>query len=770
MVPETIRAAVDRRVGGLTEATRRTLDAAAVLGAEFRLEVLLAMTGATREALLAALDEAVSAQLLHERDLGRYAFVHALVRDARYTGLGVARRARLHEQAAEALQRLEADDAAVEPADLAYHFAQAAPAGRASDAIAYARRAADVAMRMLAYEDAAGHLERALVLLDMAPGSCERADVLLALGDARTAAGDRPGARAAYLGAAERAQASGDADRLAAAALGLGGGQIGFEVGLFDREQVALLEQAVEAAPAGSALRPWLLARLSVAISLDAPLERRARLSEQAIAAARAAGDESALAYALAAHCDVIAGPADTEVRLAEATEIVAIAEALGDARMELLGRRLRLVALLETADVDAADAEIAAFERRADAIRQPLYSWYVPLWRATRALMSGRLDEAERWLDEAELRGTSAHSTNARMLVAAHRWCRLIDVGDVEEQAVLMHDASTTEGISAPDAQVALMRAAAVAGETERVRRDLDRLGAEALAAIPRHSEWLPLMAQLAEVVSLIGGHDVAGWAYEALLPHRRRCSVEGIGAYSHGSVERHLGLLAAALGRPGDARAHFDAALAANRAAGAELIVARTLRDAGAALGDAPPPVASPPPAGVFAREGEMWRLTWNGRTARVVDRKGLADLARLLAQPGREVPALDLAGTPGGDLGAVVDARARAAYKRRLAELESELEAADAAGDLGRSERAATERDALVAQLSAAYGLGGRVRVAGDPAERARSAVTARIRDALKRIDAAHPELGRHLRHSVRTGRFCVYEPERPVTWTV
>jgi hypothetical protein len=152
-------------------------------------------------------------------------------------------------------------------------------------------------------------------------------------------------------------------------------------------------------------------------------------------------------------------------------------------------------------------------------------------------------------------------------------------------------------------------------------------------------------------------------------------------------------------------------------------------------------------------------------------------------LLAAPGREFAAVELAAERSaapaahvpagelhepGDLGEVVDAQARAAYRRRLLALDEEEADADARGDQRRSVALAAERDALLAQLSAAYGLGGRARRAGHPAERARTAVTARIRDALRRIEAAHPELGAHLRHSVSTGTFCRYRPEPPTTW--
>jgi hypothetical protein len=151
-------------------------------------------------------------------------------------------------------------------------------------------------------------------------------------------------------------------------------------------------------------------------------------------------------------------------------------------------------------------------------------------------------------------------------------------------------------------------------------------------------------------------------------------------------------------------------------------------------------------------------------------------MADLARLLAQPDREVHVLDLVGAGSGavprqgDLGEVLDDRARAAYRRRLADLDEQIADAEADGDADAAARATEERGFLVAELTGAYGLGGRPRRAGDPAERARTTVTSRIRDAVARIEKEHPELGRHLRASVRTGTFCSYSPERPVSWEV
>ena len=170
------------------------------------------------------------------------------------------------------------------------------------------------------------------------------------------------------------------------------------------------------------------------------------------------------------------------------------------------------------------------------------------------------------------------------------------------------------------------------------------------------------------------------------------------------------------------------------------------------------------------VFRRDGELWTAAFEGQTVRLVEVKGFADLARLLAQPGVEVHCLELADRPAeaspGDV--VLDDRARREIRARAVELQREIDDADTAHDLGRAERAREELDQLVDSLAGAIGLRGRARGLGSPAERARSAVTWRIRSAIKKVAATHPRLGRHLDNAVRTGHFCVYQPEAAIDW--
>jgi hypothetical protein len=184
-------------------------------------------------------------------------------------------------------------------------------------------------------------------------------------------------------------------------------------------------------------------------------------------------------------------------------------------------------------------------------------------------------------------------------------------------------------------------------------------------------------------------------------------------------------------------------------------------------------PDPEPAPVAENSFRRDGELWRLSFGGKSVHMPDLKGLHDLARLLAARGEEIHALDLGAggdgaAPQGHAGELLDEEARAAYKARIDELREERELAEAANDTVRAERAREELEAITDALGSAYGLGGRARKAGDQAERARSAVTWRIRSAISRIEAVHPALGRHLRNSVRTGTFCAYVPEQPVDW--
>ena len=191
-------------------------------------------------------------------------------------------------------------------------------------------------------------------------------------------------------------------------------------------------------------------------------------------------------------------------------------------------------------------------------------------------------------------------------------------------------------------------------------------------------------------------------------------------------------------------------------------------------AAVVSASPPKAAPSEGGLpftMVAEGEYWTLSHGGATFRLKDSLGLQYLARLFAQMGSEVHALDLVGQRRGgeaeavdigDAGEHLDEEARETYRARLEDLRETLAEAESFGDEARAARAREEIEFLGAELGRAMGLGGRVRRSGSAAERARVAVQRRIRNAIERIGEHAPDLAALLARSIKTGNFCSYRP--------
>jgi len=836
-IPEGVRDVVRRRLARLSQQCVDLLAAAAVLGPEFSVDVLAEATGSATLDVLPVLEEAIAARIVSEVQgaIGRYAFAHSLVRAVIYDGLGPTRRSLLHWNVGVLLEQRDGH-----LAEVATHLVQGVPSGDAAKAASVAIRAARDALAMYAWDQAVTLYERALeVLPSSASDKALRLHTLLELGDARTSAGDLTGARAVFDQAATLAAGPQFATELAHAALGFGGGLGGFEVSLFNDRQIDLLERALDALPKeDSAVRAWLLARLSVATSFVRPFEERASLSNEAMAMAERLRDDAALSYALSSLCDALSGPDNVLDRIDASTRMVELSEqpASGVARcgvasctvclcnpeFALLGRRVRIVANLERGEIDAVDADIEVYTRLAEHLRQPLYLTYVPIFRGMRALMLGDFATVERSVNEAiSIRGRTS-SENASVLIGSQRAGLAFERGDFAEsrRALLEMVDSNPELLKAPSASAIPALMDGLFGEpgsaTPALQTWLDQGG---LAVQPKDSEWIVTGVFFTEMALRHRLNSLASHIYEHLLPYEHEFVVDSIAARFMGSVAYHLGRLSRQLGRYNDSEQHLVNSIEAHErvraplwSARSRLELARLLAISGDTRVDLKGKLANaaaatfarfglrteangarafaegaPADAGhhqplegnIFRNEGEFWTVAFAGNVARVKDSKGLRDIAALLAVPGREIGAVDLVAREGGtiaraitagaDTGEIVDEQARAAYRRRAEELRTEIEEAEENNDAGRADHARLELDTLTEHLSAAYGLGGRARRSGDPAERARKAVTERIRDAVAKLAKEHPALHRHLKASIKTGAFCSYLPERPVTWS-
>ncbi|HSO18099.1 MAG TPA: adenylate/guanylate cyclase domain-containing protein, partial [Desulfosarcina sp.] len=172
----------------------------------------------------------------------------------------------------------------------------------------------------------------------------------------------------------------------------------------------------------------------------------------------------------------------------------------------------------------------------------------------------------------------------------------------------------------------------------------------------------------------------------------------------------------------------------------------------------------------ANEFRKVDRLWRMAFEGKTVQLPPVKGFLDLAVLLAQPGSETHCTQLMGSVVqlDERELVIDDQARRDYEGRIRDLQEAVADAETMNDLHRRQSLEEELDRLTAHLAQALGLGGRTRSVNAPAARARSAVTWRIRSAIRKIQAVHPALGKHLSHAIHTGTFCSYAPEKEQVW--
>ena len=366
--PESVREVVTQRLSRLAPRTIDLLELAAAAGAEFELDVVLSAAGLGEPELRAALDEGVRSGMIEEVPSGAlaYRFTHELVRRALYDRVTGLRRAELHLAVGEALAG-DAERSARHPADLAYHFAAAAPFGGAARGVEYNLRAARAATAALAFDEAGARLRTALGL--RIESRLERAEVLLELGTACHRAGKSLDAVEAFTAAAEIAREQGDAELLARAAIGYE--DACWRPGIADADAIALLEEAAAALGDGSLqLRVGLLGGLARALDFLGEHERGAIVRTSAIDMARQLGDRTGLATVLM-RSYWSRGTSSLEEILGMLTEARDLGAELGNTEIRTEASAWRVPALVALCDIDSARQEADVLLKMAEQSRR---------------------------------------------------------------------------------------------------------------------------------------------------------------------------------------------------------------------------------------------------------------------------------------------------------------------------------------------------------------------------------------------------------------
>ncbi len=580
-IPEGVREVVGRRLSALSEACNRMLTVASAMPGGFSWEVLRATAEGDDASRLDALEEALAARLIRERDgaqVTSYEFTHALIRQTLYEELSAPRRVLLHRNIGERLEALYASNPAPHFAELAHHFFQAAPGGDVEKAVDYAAQAGERAIAMAAFEEAITHFERALQAFELTRGGSPEREcrVFLKLAEIHARVGASEASRTAASKAAALARAQGAPELLALAALNYGGEHVLYMA--LDENRVRLLEEAMAAF--GSQENEYvvrLLRRLAVEYStVDTP--RAAACNEKSVAIARRIGQPEVLANALSGRFLALGSTQRLEERLHDSRELLAVSTRAGLKFFQSIGHSSLHFDLLEMGDATGARAQLDGYVRLAKQTREPTALWLSVVYQGLWANLEGRFEDAERLANESlQLARRFEHDGGAQfhaILISRVR----AEQGRLGEMITVIEAIVKRTPVVAWSAR--LVQLYAEFGREDDARRELELFAADDFASVPTDVLYLASLGYIAEACAVLRDAKRAEVLYRLMLPHAKR-NVVVANAAVNGPVDCQLGKLAATLGRYDDAARHFEATIDFDRRLGARPLLARAQVD---------------------------------------------------------------------------------------------------------------------------------------------------------------------------------------------
>ncbi len=579
-------------------------------------------------------------------------------------------------------------------------------------------------------------------------------------------------AREHFMRAADEADTAGDGELLGQAVLGWSGLWVHENRGVVDAIRVQTWrERALRQLSPSSPTARRLAVRMAAEDDYNDGAVGRV---ERSLVQARTASDPLLLGESLALCHHCMLGPEHATARRLIADELVAHGATRGRGIDLLMGLTWRTVDLLLCGDPHA-DRALSELERLASDPDHLATLYLVRAVKVMHMIRSGRLEEAEEAAAACFEQGEQVGDADALGWYGAQlcsiRWYQ----GRSAELVPVIADLVASETMaSTNDAYLAALAVATGAGgESEAAASALRRLRGSGLAALRSSSTWMVSMMGAAIAAHALHDRDVASEVRDLLAPYADLPVMASLGVACFGAAHYPLALCALTLEDRAGARRHLEKAVRHDQMLGnlpaarlaQQLLDAQHVLVPGTLTSALTAPVTDPVTDPIIGceLESDRWRVSMGERRAVVPDCVGMRYLAVLVATPGREVRATELAGRPSDSLSdePVLDSRAVAAYRRRAEQLQEEM--ADAADDEVRLDTAQREYDALMDELMRTRGLGGRTRRFVGSDERARTAVQKALRRAVTKIRAGDQVIADIIEQHLLTGYVCCYRRE-------
>jgi tetratricopeptide (TPR) repeat protein len=337
---------------------------------------------------------------------------------------------------------------------------------------------------------------------------------------------------------------------------------------------MATLERAIGiVGDRDSTERARLLAMQAAELMYSGDLDRRHRMSDQALAVARRLGDPDALSSVLNMRFVTLLAPVMLAERQANTVDAVAVAERLTDPLVQFYAYHWRAYACIEAGDVLEARAWAVREREIANRFRQPTTVWLSRADEANFAIIAGELALADE-LSTSALEIGRRSEPDALACFAAQQTSIAFERGRLGEIVPLLEQA-VRENPGVPGFRATLALALTEASRLADARKLLEQAMASRFGDVPYDVTWLAVACIYAHVSCTLENRPAASALYPMLEPFSEQIAFPAFGVW--GPVALYLGSLALVLGDVDAAERHLAEAARAAIRAGAPIWEAR-------------------------------------------------------------------------------------------------------------------------------------------------------------------------------------------------